>query len=104
MGHAVTAVANGKEALDALAERRFDAVFMDCQMPVMDGFEATRQLRAGNHRVLQPDIAVIAMTANAMVGDRERCLACGMNDYVAKPIKVPLLKEALDKVKFALGR
>jgi len=44
------------------------------------------------------------MTANAMVGDRERCLACGMNDYVAKPIKVPLLKEALDKVKFALGR
>ena len=104
MGHAVTAVANGKEALDVLAERCFDAVFMDCQMPVMDGFEATRQLREGRHGVLQPDIAVIAMTANAMVGDRERCLACGMNDYVAKPIQVPLLKEALDKVKAALGR
>ncbi len=98
MGHTVTAVANGKEALDVLAERRFDAVFMDCQMPVMDGFEATRQLRAGAAGVLQPDIPVIAMTANAMVGDRERCLECGMNDYVAKPIKVPLLKEALDKV------
>jgi len=104
MGHAVTAVAHGKEALDMLASRRFDAVFMDCQMPVMDGFDATRQLRAGGHGVLQPDIPVIAMTANAMVGDRERCLACGMNDYVAKPIKVPLLKEALDKVKVALGR
>jgi PAS domain S-box-containing protein len=99
MGHTVTAVANGKEALDVLATRRFDAVFMDCQMPVMDGFEATRQLRAGAAGVLQPDIPVIAMTANAMVGDRERCLECGMNDYVAKPIKVPLLKEALDKVK-----
>jgi len=99
MGHTVTAVANGKEALDILAARRFDAVFMDCQMPVMDGFEATRQLRAGGHGVLQPNIPVIAMTANAMVGDRERCLESGMNDYVAKPIKVPLLKEALDKVK-----
>ncbi len=99
MGHTVTAVAHGKEALDVLATRRFDAVFMDCQMPVMDGFEATRQLRAGAAGVLQPDIPVIAMTANAMVGDRERCLECGMNDYVAKPIKVPLLKEALDKVK-----
>jgi PAS domain S-box-containing protein len=98
MGHTVTAVANGKEALDALAARRFDAVFMDCQMPVMDGFEATRQLRAGAAGVLQPDIPVIAMTANAMVGDRERCLECGMNDYVAKPIKVPLLQKALDKV------
>jgi len=98
MGHSVTAVAHGKEALDVLATRRFDVVFMDCQMPVMDGFEATRQLRAGAHGVLQPEVPVIAMTANAMVGDRERCLECGMNDYVAKPIKVPLLKEALDRV------
>ena len=99
MGHSVTAVNHGKEALQALSMRAFDCVLMDCQMPVMDGFEATRQLRAGLSGALQPDIRVIAMTANAMVGDRERCLECGMDDYVAKPIKVPLLKEALEKVQ-----
>ena len=99
MGHAVTAVNHGKEALQVLATRTFDCVLMDCQMPVMDGFEATRQLRTGLSGALQPDIRVIAMTANAMVGDRERCLECGMDDYVAKPIKVPLLKEALEKVQ-----
>jgi hypothetical protein len=104
MGHGVTAVNNGKEALDALAMRTFDAVLMDCQMPVMDGFEATRQLRTGQAGVLQPHIPVIAMTANAMVGDHERCLECGMDDYVAKPIKVPLLKAALEKVRTALPK
>ena len=102
MGHEVTAVNHGKEALQALSMRTFDCVLMDCQMPVMDGFEATRQIRGGQSGVLQPHIRVIAMTANAMVGDRERCLECGMDDYVAKPIKVPLLKEALDKARATL--
>jgi CheY-like chemotaxis protein len=68
-------------------------------MPVMDGFEATLALRAGFDGVLQPDIPVIAMTANAMVGDRERCLEVGMNDYIAKPVNVELLKTALAKIK-----
>jgi len=76
---------NGREAIDMLARERFDAVLMDCQMPVMDGYAATRELR-GNPK--WRDLPVIAMTANAMVGDREKVLAAGMNDHIAKPINV----------------
>lgn len=99
LGHRVEAVMNGREALDALAQHRFDAVLMDCQMPVMDGFEATLALRGGLNGVLQPNIPVIAMTANAMMGDRERCLEVGMNDYIPKPVNVALLKAALAKIQ-----
>ncbi|MBK6636471.1 MAG: response regulator [Rhodocyclaceae bacterium] len=74
---------NGAEALDTLATQRFDAVLMDCQMPVMDGYEATRQLRADARYATLP---VLAMTANALVGDRERSLAAGMNDHLTKPL------------------
>ena len=84
-GIVVSVAANGQEALDMLARQRFDGVLMDCQMPVMDGYAATRALRQ------QPqwrDLPVIAMTANAMVGDRDKALAAGMNDHIAKPIKV----------------
>jgi CheY-like chemotaxis protein len=98
MGHRVTTVANGQEAIDVLVKETFDAVLMDCQMPVLDGFEATRRIRSGEAGVLQPTIRIIAMTANAMVGDKERCEACGMDDYVAKPINVALLKAALARV------
>jgi CheY-like chemotaxis protein len=76
---------NGQEALDWLERESFDLVLMDCQMPVMDGYAATRALRQ------QPqwrELPVVAMTANAMVGDREKVLAAGMNDHIAKPIKV----------------
>ena len=82
----VTSVAcDGQEALEMLQQQSFDGVLMDCQMPVLDGYAATRALR------LQPrwrDLPVIAMTANAMVGDRDRALAAGMNDHIAKPLKV----------------
>ena len=98
MGHRVTTSANGQEAIDVLMKETFDAVLMDCQMPVLDGFEATRRIRSGEAGVLQPTIRIIAMTANAMVGDKERCEACGMDDYVAKPINVALLKAALARV------
>lgn len=95
MGHTVTSVNNGQEAVQAVAAQAFDIVLMDCQMPVMDGFEATRRIRAGEAGQAQAGVPIVAMTANAMVGDRELCLECGMNDYVTKPIQVPLLKEAI---------
>jgi CheY-like chemotaxis protein/HPt (histidine-containing phosphotransfer) domain-containing protein len=84
-GVAVSIAGDGRQALDMLARERFDAVLMDCQMPVMDGYAATQALRR------QPSLRtlpVIAMTANAMVGDREAVLAAGMNDHIAKPIVV----------------
>jgi two-component system sensor histidine kinase/response regulator len=82
-GIQVDAVANGQQALERLDEQVYDGVLMDCQMPVMDGYEATRQIR---QRPDMTDLPIIAMTANVMAGDRERALASGMNDHIPKPI------------------
>ena len=95
-GHRVTLTANGLEAVEALANGHFDLVLMDIQMPEMDGFEATaairtREKRDGTH------VPIIALTANAMKGDRERCLAAGMDGYLSKPIVPRELDELLDK-------
>ncbi len=87
-GIRVDIAVNGAMALAKLAVNQYDGVLMDCQMPVMDGYEATRQLRAQSRHARLP---VIAMTANAMVGDKEKCLAAGMNDFIAKPIDVEQL-------------
>ena len=91
-GHHVTLAENGQLALDVLALRRFDVVLMDMMMPVMDGLEATRAYRALERG---PRIPIIAMTANAMRGDRERCLEAGMDGYISKPIKTIELKKLL---------
>ncbi len=91
-GVTVATASNGQEALEMLARERFDGVLMDCQMPVLDGYEATRELRR------QPqlrDLPVIAMTANALIGDREKALAAGMNDHIVKPIVIDEMYETL---------
>ena len=85
-GITVELAANGKEAIAMLTETHFELVFMDCQMPTMDGFEATHQIRKHDHLCSNRAIPVIAMTANVMPGDREKCLNAGMNDYLAKPV------------------
>ncbi len=94
LGVKADAVENGHQALSALREAPYDVVLMDCQMPDMDGYEATRQIRGPDSRVLNPRLPIIALTANAMSGDRERSLAAGMNDHLTKPFE----KEQLAKV------
>ena len=87
-GVVVSVACDGQEAIDMLEQQRFDAVLMDCLMPVMDGYAATRALR---QRPELRALPVIALTANAMVGDRDKALAAGMNDHIAKPIKLEQL-------------
>jgi two-component system sensor histidine kinase/response regulator len=92
VGHHVVIANNGREGVEALALRAFDLVLMDVQMPEMDGFEAARAIRAGGSRV-----PIVAMTAYAMTGDRDRCLAAGMNGYISKPIRSRELLDAVDR-------
>jgi len=91
------AVANGQEAVKALETIPYDLVLMDVQMPEMDGFEATRLIRDPGSPVKDHGIPIIAMTAHAMQGDRERCLLAGMNDYISKPVSPTALAEILDR-------
>ncbi len=97
-GHAIAIATNGVEALARLkqADKPFDIVLMDCQMPEMDGYTATRNIRQGEGGSGNRDIPIIALTANAMKGDRELCLAAGMNDYLTKPIDFVKLEAAIE--------
>ncbi len=97
LGYEADAVTNGREALIALESRDYDLVLMDVQMPEMDGFEATQQIRDGSARVRDRGIPVIGLTAHAMHGDRDRCLECGMDDYLAKPFRPETLARMLTR-------
>ena len=113
LGCRVDVVANGQEAVEAMTRIPYDLVFMDCQMPEMDGYEATRAIRAGEASIVQhaemeeaappddsrlmPHVPIIAMTANAMKGDREKCLEAGMDDFLSKPVTLQDLDRALQQ-------
>ena len=95
LGYTVDVVASGVQVLEAVARARYDIILMDCQMPEMDGYEATRRIRQLPHSL--SGIRIIAMTANSMQGDREKCMEAGMDDYVAKPVKIEDLRAALER-------
>jgi CheY-like chemotaxis protein len=97
LGYRAAPVANGREAVEALRQEQYDLVLMDCQMPEMDGYEATRSIRDASAGVLNPGIPIVAVTAGAMAGDREECLRAGMDDYVGKPVDPAQLSRVLDK-------
>lgn len=95
LGLDVTTANNGEEALAQIAENRFDIVLMDCQMPIMDGYTASRTRREQEARMALPRLPIIAMTANAMAGDREKCIEAGMDEYLSKPLDRHLLTSIL---------
>jgi len=88
---------NGIAAIKALQSQHFDIVLMDMQMPEMDGLEATRAIRAGKAGADNKDITIVAITANAMEGDKETCIAAGMDDYISKPVAFDALLAVFNK-------
>ena len=97
LGYQADVAANGCEAITALEKVPYGVVLMDCQMPLMDGYEATAQIRASDSKTVNPKIPIIAMTAHAMKGDRDKCIAAGMNDYLTKPVDPDQLAGILKK-------
>jgi CheY-like chemotaxis protein len=104
LGFSADAVVNGREVLDSLKRASYDLILMDCQMPEMDGYEASRLIRQAE-RASQASwpapVHIVAMTANAMTGDREKCIAAGMDDYMSKPVRKTDLQAALLRWKNA---
>jgi PAS domain S-box-containing protein len=98
LGYTPEVVNNGVEAVEMAEQNIFDVILMDCQMPQMDGYEATAQIRDREKEEGRPPVHIIAMTANAMQGDREKCLAAQMNDYLSKPVRDSELRKALERV------
>lgn len=99
LGHAVTLASDGNQALDRLyGKQTFDVVLMDCQMPVLDGYETTKRIRRDQTGKLDKQIPIVALTANAMEDDRQKCLQCGMNYYLAKPFNIDELSTILNQL------
>ncbi len=99
MGHKVSVAQNGRQALEAIEREKFDIILMDVQMPEMDGLEATQAIRTKERLIGRPRIPIIAMTAYAMAGDRDRCLEAGMDGYVSKPVNAQELFETIENVE-----
>jgi CheY-like chemotaxis protein len=98
LGYRVDVAANGAAAVEAFASGRYDLIFMDCQMPIIDGYEATRQIRAQeNHLKSVQRVPIIALTAHAMKGADEECFAAGMDDYLSKPIERAQLVACIER-------
>jgi len=103
LGYAADAVDSGADVLRQLKRNRYEVILLDCHMPLMDGFEVARKIRRQErgtwqrHGPAKPGVRIIALTARAMTGDRERCLAAGMDDYLAKPVRLETLREALER-------
>ena len=95
LGHEVIAVNNGLEALKALEENVFDLILMDCQMPELDGYEASRRIRASPGEIRR--IPIVALTAHALKEDLERCIDAGMNDTITKPFREEVLRQKLER-------
>ena len=91
-GYLVDAAQDGQQALEMVAAQRFDLIFMDCRMPQLDGLETTRRIRSIERDSGWVPAKIVALTANAMAGDRERCLAAGMDEYMAKPFELGALQ------------
>jgi CheY-like chemotaxis protein len=94
-GHVTETAENGKQAIELVKIHHYDMIFMDCQMPEMDGYECTQLIRLPETSALNPKMPIIAVTAHAMTGDKERCLDCGMDDYISKPIDLGELQSKL---------
>jgi CheY-like chemotaxis protein len=97
LGCIVEVVPDGQAACGAAAQRHYDLILMDCHMPVMDGFEATRRIRDDEFERERGHTPIVALTADALAGDRERCLECGMDDYMTKPVSGAMLAAAVER-------
>ncbi|MBI3556959.1 MAG: response regulator [Deltaproteobacteria bacterium] len=97
LGYGADTVANGQEAVTAIRQKPYDLVLMDCQMPEMDGYQASIKIRSNEHADGRARVPILALTAHALAGDREKCLAAGMDDYLSKPVELTSLDQAVQK-------
>ncbi len=98
IGYRADVAANGQDAIEAIERTAYDVIFMDCEMPVMDGYEATRHIREREEEEHRARTIIVAATTNTMPGNRERCLAAGMDDFMSKPMRAAAIQQILERV------